>query len=162
MWKGKVVAIFVAPEAELPMRSVNEVRAVPGKGLEGDRYFNATGTYSNRPGPDREVTLIEIEAIEAVRRDYDIPLEPHETRRNIVIKGVPLNHLVGKTFKVGEVLLKGIRLCEPCQHFEKLAKKPGALKALVHRGGLRAQILTEGIIRVGDEISPCDEGGCEG
>jgi len=161
MWKGQVVAIFVAPEAELPMKSVNEVKAVPGKGLEGDRYFNAKGTYSHRTGPDREVTLIELEAIEAVRRDYDIPLEPHETRRNIVTKGVALNHLVGKTFKIGEVLLKGIRLCEPCQHFEKLANKPGALKALVHRGGLRAQILTEGVIRVGDPIFQCGEGGSE-
>jgi len=162
MWKGEVVAIFIAPEAELPMRGVSEVKAVPGKGLEGDRYFNGAGTYSNSPGPDREVTLIEIEAVEAVRRDYGVPLEPHETRRNIVTKGVPLNHLVGKTFKVGGVLLKGLRLCEPCRHFEKLAGKPGALKALVHRGGLRAQILTEGVIRVGDEIRPCIEGGLEG
>lgn len=156
MWQGKVVAIFVAPEAELPMKSVNEVRAVPGKGLEGDRYFHAAGTYSRDAGPDKEVTLIELEAIEAVRRDYGIPLEPHETRRNILTEGVPLNHLVGKTFKVGEVLMKGIRFCEPCQHFEKLANKPGALKALVHRGGLRAQILTEGVIRVGEPICPCD------
>ncbi len=160
MWKGEVIAIFLTTEAGLPMKSVNKVKAVPGKGLEGDRYFSSKGTYSHRSGPDREVTLIELEAIEAVRRDYDIPLEPQETRRNILTKGVPLNHLVGKTFKVGQVLMKGIRLCEPCQHFEKLAKKPGALKALIHRGGLRAQILTEGIICVGDPICPCDEGGC--
>jgi MOSC domain-containing protein YiiM len=157
MWHGKVVAIFIAPAAAAPMKSVLEVKAVPGKGLEGDRYFDSVGTYSHRSGPDREVTLIELEAIEAVRRDYQIPLEPQETRRNIVTEGVPLNHLVGKTFKVGEVVLKGIRLCEPCQHFERLANKSGALKALVHRGGLRAQILTEGLIRVGDPIIPCDE-----
>ncbi len=162
MWQGRVVAIFIAPDAQLPMKEVTEVKAVPGKGLEGDRYFKGTGTYSHRHGPDREVTLIELETVEAVRRDYNIPLEPFETRRNIVTKDVPLNHLVGKTFKVGEVLLKGIRLCEPCQHFEKLANKPGALKALVHRGGLRAQILTEGIIRTGDTICPCDEGGGRG
>lgn len=151
MWQGVVAAIYIAPAAGQPTVPVNEVRAVPGKGLEGDRYFSQAGFYSDRPGPFREVTLIEIEAIEALRRDHQIELEPGDSRRNIVTRGVPLNHLVGREFRVGEVRLRGIRLCEPCSHLAGLTQ-PGVLPALVHRGGLRAQILTEGMIRLGDTI----------
>jgi MOSC domain-containing protein YiiM len=127
------------------------VRAIAGKGLEGDRYFNQVGTYSNRPGTGREVTLIEIEAIEALKRDYDIGLRPGESRRNIVTRGVPLNHLLGREFKVGEVRLRGARLCEPCSHLQKLTQQ-GVMRGLIHRGGLRAEILTGGVIRVDDVI----------
>jgi len=151
MWKGSVISIHVAPAAGEPTAAVNAVRAMPGKGLEGDRYFNAVGTYSSRTGPGREVTLIEIEALEALKRDDSIELDLGASRRNIVTRGVPLNHLVGREFRVGEVRLRGIKLCEPCSHLEGLTQ-PGVLPALVHRGGLRAQILTEGIIRVGDVI----------
>lgn len=151
MWEGVVAAIYIAPAAGQPMVAVGEVRAVPGKGLEGDRYFSQTGFYSDRPGPSREVTLIEVEAIEALRRDHQIELEPGATRRNIITQGVPLNHLVSREFRVGEVTLRGIRLCEPCSHLESLTQ-PGVLPALVHRGGLRAQILTEGTIRTGDVV----------
>ncbi|MCI0409312.1 MAG: MOSC domain-containing protein [Acidobacteria bacterium] len=133
------------------MASVNEVHAVPGKGLEGDRYFTQTGTYSKKPRPDREVTLIEIEAIEALAREYKIALEPGAARRNIVTRGVPLNHLVGQEFRVGDVTLRGLRLCEPCAHLERLSHA-GVREALIHRGGLRAQILTDGTIRVRDSI----------
>lgn len=152
-WEGKVVALFIAPYAKAPMVFVPEVQGVPGKGLEGDRYFKELGTYSDRVGAGREVTLIEAETLEAIRRDYGISLEPSETRRNIVTEGVPLNHLVGKTFWVGEVLLEGVSLCEPCRHLEGLTKQ-GILKALIHRGGLRARILKGGKIRVGDPIRP--------
>lgn len=151
MQKSSVVAINIAAEAAKPLASVKQVRAVPGRGLEGDRYFKQTGTYSNKPGPDREVTLIESEAIEALERDHQIELEPGESRRNIVTKGVALNHLVGKEFKVGEATFRGLRLCEPCSHLEGLTQK-GVLSGLIHRGGLRAQILTEGLIRVGDTV----------
>lgn len=151
MWKGTVVSIHLAAAASGPMASVKEVRAVAGKGLEGDRYFNQVGTYSKKPGPDREVTLIEIEAIDALKRDYGIDVDPGDARRNIVTQGVPLNHLVGRKFRVGEVTLRGIRLCEPCSHLAQLTHQE-VLPGLVHRGGLRAQILTEGIIRVGDTI----------
>ena len=147
MWQGAVVSIHIVPAARGPMVSVTEVRAVPGKGLEGDRYFTGGGTYSDPPGPDREVTLIESEAIEAVTPDSGVALDPGETRRNIVTRGVPLNHLVGREFRAGEVTLRGIRLCEPCSHLEQLSH-PGVLHGLIHRGGLRAQILTEGTIRV--------------
>ena len=135
------------------MRSVERVRAIPGKGLEGDRYFNARGTYSDRPGPGREVTLIEAEAVEAMERDNEIAIPKGASRRNIITRGAPLNHLVGQEFEVGQVRLLGIRLCEPCSHLESLTQK-GVLAGLVHRGGLRATILTEGTVRVGDPIVP--------
>ena len=151
MFKGTVVSIHIAPEAEGRMIAVKETRAVPGKGLEGDRYFSQIGTYSVKPGADREVTLIEAEALEALRRDYGVTLEPGESRRNITTRGVPLNFLVGKEFTVGPVSLLGIRLCEPCGHLEGLTKE-GTRAGLVHRGGLRAQILTEGVIRAGDAV----------
>ena len=149
--KGSVVSIHVASSANQTTVSLEEVRAVAGKGLEGDRYIQKTGTYSNKPGPDREITLIEIEAIEALRRDHGIDLQPGDARRNIVTRGVPLNHLVGKEFMLGEVVLRGIRLCEPCTHLEGLTEK-GVLTGLIHRGGLRAEIIKDGTIRVGDSI----------
>jgi len=133
------------------MASVREARAVAGKGLEGDRYFSRTGTYSSDPGPGRDVTLIELEALEALKRDYGIELGPGQSRRNIVTRGVPLNHLLGREFKVGEVTLHGIDLCEPCAHLERLTVK-GVVRGLIHRGGLNAHILTGGMIRVGDAI----------
>lgn len=133
------------------MVSVEQVRAVAGQGLEGDRYFTQTGTYSKKPRPDREVTLIEIEAIEALKRDHGIELDPGASRRNIVTRGVPLNHLVGRKFRVGQATLLGQRLCEPCAHLEGLSTK-GVMRGLIHRGGLRAQILTGGTIRVGDPV----------
>lgn len=150
--KAIIVSIHIAPSGAAPMKPMNEVRAVAGKGLEGDRYFNGIGTYSNNPGSGRDVTLIEIEAIEALQRDYDIEMKSGESRRNIVTRGVALNHLVGREFRVGEVTLRGIRLCEPCSHLEKLSHK-GVQRGLIHRGGLRAEIVTGGIIRVQDNIN---------
>ena len=135
------------------MVTVTQTRAIAGRGLEGDRYFNQTGTYSNSPKPGREVTLIESEAIEALERDLKIRLEPRDSRRNIITRGVPLNHLVGRTFRVGDVSLKGIRLCEPCSYLEGLTTI-GVKDGLLHRGGLRAQILSDGAIRVGDKVEP--------
>ncbi len=153
MPKGEVVAIFIRPEASQPTQELNQVRAVPGKGLEGDYYFHRQN--DNLPKPphvSREVTLIECETLQALERDYGIVLKLGDSRRNLVTRNVPLNHFVGKEFQVGEVTLKGIRLCEPCSHLGKLTREE-VQKALVHRGGLRAQILTEGILRVGDMIS---------
>src|SRR5215471_185400 len=160
MWEGSVVSIHVAPEASVPMQSIAEVRAVPGAGLEGDRYFAGNGFFSKTPSfGGREVTLIEVEAVEALFNsiiDADgkrmgIKLATAETRRNIATSGVPLNHLVGREFRVGGVSMRGTRLCEPCKHLEELTQQ-GVLGGLVHRGGLRAQILSEGVIRVGDTV----------
>jgi MOSC domain-containing protein YiiM len=146
-----VLSIHIAPTAATAMTSIREVRAVVGRGLEGDRYANRLGTYSKDPGSGRDVTLIESEAIEALKRDYHVELGAGESRRNIVTQGISLNHLVNKDFRVGEVVLRGTRLCEPCAHLEQLTVK-GALTSLIHRGGLRAEIVTGGTIRVGDSV----------
>jgi MOSC domain-containing protein YiiM len=152
---GRVEAIHVAAAAGGPMVPLREVRAVPGRGLEGDRYFTKTGTYSRHEGADRQITLIEFEALEALERDYRIQLDPGESRRNVATRGVALNHLVGRRFRIGDVRLRGLRLCEPCSHMERLSGKP-VRSGLVHRGGLRAEILTEGVIRVGDPVERDD------
>lgn len=156
MRKGVVVSIHISPEATQSMLSVNEARAVPGKGLEGDRYFKQVGTYSNKPAPGglppaRELTLIEIETIEALKRESGIEIAAGDVRRNIVTRDVPLNHFMNREFRVGEIKLRGIRLCEPCDHVQRLTGKE-ILQPLVHRGGIRAEILTDGVIRVGDTI----------
>lgn len=151
MKNGTVVSIHIAGGAAAPTKEVTEVRAVAGKGLEGDRHFSRTGTYSKSDGSGAKVTLIEIEAIEALRRDYDIELKPGYSRRNLVTRGVALNHLVGREFKIGAVTLRGTHLCEPCAHLQKLTQQ-GVMRGLVHRGGLNAEILTDGVIRVGDRV----------
>src|SRR5213080_3951664 len=119
MWQGTIESINIADSAKAPMRALVEVRAIPGVGLEGDRYALQQGTFS-KPEPDYELTLIEAEAIEALKRDYGVEIAPGDPRRNIVTRGVPLNHLVGREFRVGEVRLRGLRLCEPCAHLETL------------------------------------------
>jgi MOSC domain-containing protein YiiM len=149
---GAVVSIHVATTGAAPMKSITTAQAVVGQGLEGDRYYNKLGTYSNEPGSRRDVTLIEIEAIEGLKRDYRIQLDPGQARRNIVTRNVALNHLVEREFRIGDVVLRGTRLCEPCAHMEKLTVK-GAMRGLVHRGGLRAEIISGGAIRVGDAIT---------
>src|ERR1035438_8507976 len=151
MSDGTVDSIYIAAAAQGPPQSVAQVAAIPGAGLEGDRYALKLGTFY-KPTPDRELTLIEAEAIEAMGRDYYIELAAGEARRNIVTRNVALNHLVGKEFAIGEVRIRGIRLCEPCDHLQKVSGKP-VIKGLLHRGGLRAQILTQGTIRVGDRIT---------
>jgi len=151
MWNGTVESIYIASAAQGPMQALAQVVAIPGEGLEGDRYALKLGTFY-KPKPDYELTLIEAEAIEALRRDYQVELAPGETRRNIVTRNVPLNHLVGREFAIGDVRIRGIRLCEPCDHLQKLTGKP-VIKGLLHRGGLRAQILTPGTIRAGDVVS---------
>ena len=151
MWKGTVDSIHIAPTAKAATQSVHEVELIPGAGLVGDRYFLKQGTFF-KPQPEYELTLIEAEAIEAALREYKVSLTPGEPRRNVVTRDVALNHLVGRDFMIGGVRVHGIRLCEPCSHLEGLTGQP-VIKALRHRGGLRAQILTQGLIRVGDPVS---------
>lgn len=146
---GKVISIYITPQGGATMVGVDSVRAVLGKGLEGDRYANRVGTFSDAPGTGRQVTLIEAEAIESLAREYDVEMDPAESRRNLVTRGLPLNHLVGREFRVGAATLRGLRLCEPCNHLETLTR-PGVRRGLVHRGGLRADIIDGGIIRTGD------------
>ena len=151
MWQGEIVSIYIASEASQPTQVIDEVQAVPGIGLRGDRFHTLHSKNPGKHDPAREVTLIEIEAIEAIKRETGITIEPGEARRNLITRNVPLNHLVGKEFRVGEVTLRGIRLCEPCNHLAQLTQ-PEVQPALVHRGGLRATIVTEGMIHPGDIV----------
>jgi MOSC domain-containing protein YiiM len=152
MWNGRVESIHIASAPKEPMETRDQVVAIPGVGLEGDRYALKLGTFY-KPEPDRELTLIEAEPVEALRRDYKIELAAGDARRNIVTRGVPLNHLVGREFRIGDVLIRGLRLSEPCDHLQKVTGKQ-LIKGLCHRGGLRAQILTQGTIRIGDSVTP--------
>jgi hypothetical protein len=142
---GMVAGILVAPQAEAPLRRVDSVAALPGRGLEGDRYAEGRGTFS-APGRGYEVTLVEADVLDAIELSWE------DARRNIVTTGISLNALVGHRFRVGSVTCVGRRLAEPCAHLEKLAR-PGLLRPLVHRGGLRADILTGGTISVGDAVT---------
>jgi hypothetical protein len=143
---GSVEAIYVAAEAGQPARSVDEARAVPDHGLDGDRHVTGRGTFpSGLPGS--ALTLIQSEVCES----FQPPLHADEHRRNLVTRGIDLNGLVGHEFFVGAVRCRGMRLCEPCTVVQGYASRP-VLRPLVHRGGLRADIVTPGAIRVGDEI----------
>lgn len=155
MFEGTVVAIFTAPAEGAPMEARDRVEAIEGQGLEGDRYAIEAGKFSGRKTTDgqRAITLIEREAIEGARREHGIELAESETRRNVVVEGVPLNHLVGREFTVGGVRLRGYKLSEPCTYLEGLTRD-GVRAALVHRGGLRAEILAGGPIAVGDAVAP--------
>ncbi len=155
-WHGVLLHIHVAPSASYEMEELEEAECVAGRGIVGDRYFNGLGTYS--PKPDvREVTLIEQEALDALSRNDPplqqgpITLEPRDHRRNLTVKGVPLNHLVGRRFRVGDVILRGGRLNFPCKYLEELLGLPVFLP-LYNRSGLNCGIERGGIIRPGDEI----------
>ena len=155
MFQGRLIAICVGERKAGDLRQVEQIEAVPGKGLAGDRYSVQDGSFSKPGEVDREVTLIESEALEALAREESITLQPAQARRNLVTRDVPLNHLVGREFAVGDVLLRGIRLCEPCGHLEKLTVT-GVKKGLCHRGGLRAQVIHGGLLRTGDAIQARD------
>ena len=145
---GTVDSIYIGPEPEGPMNLVDSVRAVAGRGLEGDRYFHS----GDGPGdPTEEITLIEIEPLEQAPTEHDLDVEPADMRRNIVTRGVTLRDLLGKRFWVGGVQLEGLEDNPPCKHLQKLAAKP-LLKPLIDNGGIRARILDGGTIRAGDTI----------
>lgn len=150
---GAVVALYRGTIRSGPLESCAEIRAVAGVGVEGDRFAIGEGVYATKKGPDREITLIEEEAIRGAARDSKFEMSLDAPRRNIVTRGVALNHLVEREFAVGGAVLRGIRLNEPCAHLEKLLGN-GLMNALLHRGGLRAQILRTGVIRVDDVIRP--------
>lgn len=156
MNSGHVTSIHIAAAAGAPMQRLESACAIAGQGLEGDRYFTKVGTYSNTPGAARDVTLIESEAVEQVNAKLGTKFAPSDMRRNIVTRGVALNHLVGQDFSVGEVQLRGERLCQPCSYLETLTQV-GIKAAMQHRCGLRAEILAGGTIRSGDEIAPLND-----
>lgn len=148
---GRVESIAIAPTAEAPMEARQRVPAVAGRGLEGDRYSHGAGTFSTGGGAGRALTLVELSAIDELRRS-GVQLDAVDARRNLVVSGIDLDGLIGRRFRVGEVECFGSRRCEPCAHLERLTEQ-GVLRGLVHRGGLRADLLTDGEIRVGDEIA---------
>jgi MOSC domain-containing protein YiiM len=153
--RGRVEAIAIAERAEAPMRQVTTVRAIPGRGLEGDRYADHAGTFTPRSGrgSGHDLTLIQAEVLDGLTLADGTRLGYAEARRNVVTRGVDLNSLVGERFRVGEVECLGRRLCEPCSHLERLTRV-GALRGLIHKGGLRADILSEGTIREGAAVEP--------
>jgi MOSC domain-containing protein YiiM len=153
-FEGQVLGINIAAGKGEPMQSLTEAVLVEGKGIDGDRYANGDGMFSGNEGSGRQVTLIEAEVVEAVTRETGIALTPEETRRNIVTRDVPLNHLVGREFAVGDVVLRGTRLCEPCAYLAQLTSDD-VRRAMLHRCGLRAEIVRAGTVRVGDRITPC-------
>jgi MOSC domain-containing protein YiiM len=153
MWEGRLQLIHVAEQGSAPMRPLEDARLIAGVGIEGDRYATRRGTYSKKSGPDRQITLIESETLEALQRDHGIELLPHETRRNLTTRDVPLNHLVGLRFRVGDAVLLGVRLNKPCKYLEDLLGKP-VYAPLVHRSGLNCEVVEGGVIRRGDTIRP--------
>jgi MOSC domain-containing protein YiiM len=157
MQTATVAAIYIARGGGAEMEQIPEARLLAGQGIMGDRYFRGTGTLSNKPTGDREVTLIEAEEIERFNRLHDLSLDAGSMRRNIITRGVRLNDLVGRKFQVGATVLHGIRLCEPCAHLAALVS-PHVVKGMVHRAGLRAGIITGGMVQTGAPIilSPAD------
>jgi MOSC domain-containing protein YiiM len=153
---GRVEAIFVAPQAGAPMRWLDEVRAIAGRGLEGDRYAVGRGMFSVAGGRGHELTLIAGEVLDALALPDGRPLSGAEARRNVVTRGLDLDALVGRRFRIGELELIGRRRCEPCALLQRLTR-PGVLRALVGRGGLRADLLNSGTLRIGEAITPSED-----
>ena len=144
--EGRVEGIFLSTDhGEVPA-PVDRVRAFAGRGLEGNRYF-----FDSEAPAGRALTLIAAEAVEVLESEHGISLEPAATRRNVLTRGIDLNALVGRRFRVGEVECVGVELCEPCLDLESMTQ-PGVINGLVHRGGLNADILNDGQITVGDAV----------
>ena len=149
---ASVVGIYTTPTAGSTLRSVPKATLEAGKGLVGDRYYSGVGTFSKKVmPPDAEITLIESEEINRFNLNQRASHPPGAFRRNIITSGIRLNELVGKRFWVGSALLEGKRLCEPCGHLGKLVA-PTVIEGMVHRAGLRAQIVNGATVSVGDEI----------
>ena len=151
VWQGSVAGIFVAPQSAAEMTALSQVRAFADRGLEGDRFFRDSWNAVNRS--DKAVSFIEDEVLQLAARELGLESIAQKTRRNIVTRGVPLIELLHREFTVGGVLMRGIRLFEPCGHLVKVSKLPGIFKALDHRSGLKAAILSNGVIRLGDDIA---------
>ncbi len=152
MWQGELIDIHISEQGGAPMQRLSEARLLPGLGVEGDRYATGRGKYSEFPDI-REITLIEEEALIALSRDHDTELSADEHRRNLTTRAVPLNHLVGRQFRVGHTVLEGGRLNWPCRYLDLLTKK-SVCDLLTHRSGLNCKIIEGGTIRPGDLIRP--------
>ena len=154
-WRGELLHIHITVSAGQPMQGLREAKLVAGYGIEGDRYATRTGKYSDKHHIDRQATLLEAEVLEALARDHGIELAPGEHRRNLTTRGVPVNHLVGRYFRVGECVLFGGRLNVPCRYLEEVTGKK-VFKPLLNRSGLNCRVVVGGTVRPGDAITPCD------
>ena len=150
---GIVEHIHVTPERGMAMRPLAEARLVAGRGIIGDRYHLGTGTYSKKHGSDRELTLIAAEVIDEIAAEHGIELSPGEHRRNITVRGLQLNPLVGRRIRIGEAVVTVVRLNEPCRYLERITGKPLYLP-LMNRSGLNCRILVNGTVRLGDPVIP--------
>ena len=150
---GSVVALFMVDRMSAPMKQVEQFIALAGRGIEGDRYFLGTGTYSKKPEPGRQVTLIESEVLEALKDRFGITVKPEESRRNVLTRGIEINDLVGAEFLVGTVRLRAHRITQPCLYLEKLLDQPGLYKELWDNGGISCEILSDGVIKERDIIT---------
>jgi MOSC domain-containing protein YiiM len=152
-WAGLVRFLHLTPRAFLPMRAVPSISLVAGKGIEGDRYMigREEGFYSHKPEEGRQVTLFELETLTALERDHNIDLGPEEHRRNVTVEGVPLPHLVGRRFWLGETLLEATRLSIPCRHIEEITGK-AIFDPLINRSGLNCKIIQGGVVKLGDPV----------
>ena len=145
---ARVSRIFIGPEGSGPIREVEEVEAIAGKGLKGDRYFDDGNEAHDAT---LEVTLFSAEGLEAGRVESGLDIVAEEMRRNLMTEGVTLPDLLGRRFSAGEVVFEGLERNPPCAHLQRLAGKP-LLKPMIENGGIRARIVKGGTIRVGDEI----------
>ena len=151
---GKIVSLLISKDINSPMQNVNQVVLEEGKGIFGDRYYNQEGTFSNKGKvePDRDVTLIEVEKINEFNEKFQQNITGEDLRRNIVISNCDLNSLVDKEFQIGNVVLKGIRLCEPCKYLSEKLDNEKVLTEMVHKAGLRAQIIKGGSIDMTSQL----------
>ena len=147
---GTVEHIHIARVHGGPVESVPFIDLVKGIGILGDRNELKAGEWDDSHVGE-ELTLVEAESLERLAREHDIHLRPGDTRRNVTTRGISLNDLVGKRFRVGEVEAEGVELCEPCSDLQTMVGKP-ILRPLVHRAGIRAQLVNGGTIRVGDTV----------
>jgi MOSC domain-containing protein YiiM len=152
MADGQIEHLFITDAMSQPMTAQTALTAFAGKGIEGDRYLTAKGTYSKKPEPGRQVTLVEGEVLDWLRSEHGLIVRPEDCRRNVVTRGIELNPLVGRELMLGPVRILVHRLCQPCHYIEKLLNQPNLYETWWDKGGLRCEILESGTIRVGDSV----------
>jgi MOSC domain-containing protein YiiM len=150
---GRVVGLFTVDRRAEPMKQAEQLSALAGRGIEGDRYLLGTGTYSKKPEPGRQVTLIQSEILESLQAKFNITVKPEECRRNVITEDIEINDLIGSEFFVGTVRLRAHRITQPCLYLENLLGQPGLYKELWDNGGISCEILTDGVIKEGDIIA---------
>ena len=151
-WSGTLLSIHITPAKSQPMQRLDEARVIAGKGIEGDRYILGTGTYSIKPGEDRQITLIEREMLDRVAADDGHEISVDEHRRNLTVEGVPLQHLVGLRFRVGDAVLEGVRINQPCKYLNLMLKRD-VYMPLWNRSGLNCKVIEGATIRPGDTVT---------